>query len=315
LIEVRRERRADEDRRNFVKILNSTRLALAALALSGLALTGCLSDNGSDRTEIVLKMGVKELNASANSLSKSSTIELKKLIITLSSNGVGDSVIRDTLLAGTNGFVSNPLVEQTFSKKFQIKPLRHWTIVVKTLDARDSVIHRDSVVERDLKLGETRNITLDLSSRFVMYEVKFALPDSIKSTVTGMAQKILIHRFVMKVDSSVAIDTTVPGAFAPAPTLHAISFDYIKAGTTPDVTLQYYGRAAGNPNDTLLFEKILLDVKPDSNYAQVTATYVGPGSNGQGGATANMVFNIGKVGKTQINLDIDGRIPQFKAAR
>jgi hypothetical protein len=299
-----------------VKILNSTRLALGALAFAGLALTGCLNDNGSGETRIVLKMGVKDLNgASGSGLSKSSTLELKKLIITLSSNGVGDSVIRDTILAGTRGFVSNPLDSQQLSMNFQIKPLRHWTVVVKTLDARDSVIHRDSVVAPDIKLGETRSITMNLASRFVMYEVKFALPDSIKSTVTGMAQKILIHRFVMKVDSSIAIDTTVPGAFAPAPTQHAITFDYIKAGTTPDVTLQYYGRAAGNPNDTLLFEKVLLDVKPDSNYAQVTATYVGPGSGGNGGATANMIFNIGKVGKTQIHLDIDGRIPQFKVVR
>jgi hypothetical protein len=299
-----------------VKILNSTRLALGALALSGLVLTGCLSDQGSEGTQIVLKMGVKDLStASSNSLAKSSTIELKKLIITMTSNGLGDSAIRDTILAGTRGFVSNPLDSQTFSLKFQIKPLRHWTVVVKTLDARDSVIHRDSVVERDLKLGETRNITMDLSSRFVMYEVKFALPDSIKSTVTNMAQKILIHRFVMKVDGSIAIDTTVPGAFAPSPTQHAISFDYIKAGTTPDITLQYFGRAAGNLNDTLLFEKILLDVKPDSNYAQVSATYVGPGSDGVGGATANMIFKIGRVGKTQINLDIDEHIPQLKTAR
>lgn len=299
-----------------MKILNTTRMALGAIALAGLAFTGCLNDNDSrGPTQIVLKMGVSDLNKAAGGLSKSSTIQLKKLIVTMTSNGVGDAVIRDTVLADTGAFVSNPLVEQSFSKKFQIKPLRTWTVVVKSLDARDSVIHRDSVVAADVRLGETRNITMNLSSRFVMYEVKFALPDSIKSSVTNMAQKILIHRFVMKLDGSSVIDTTVPGAFAPAPTQHAISFDYIKAGTTPTVTLQYFGRAAGNPNDTLLFEKIIPNVRPDSTYPQVTATYVGPGSDGNGGATANMVFNIGKVGKTLINLDIDGRIPQFKAGR
>jgi hypothetical protein len=279
-----RRRAASVDRREEnVKMLTSSRRMLAAVLVVG-ALAGCLNDNSSSGpTRLVLRMGVSDVNKAGDGLKKSSTIQLRKLIITLTSNGVGDAVIRDTILSDTGAFVSNATIDQSFSKRFEIKPLRHWTVVVKTLDARDSVVHRDSVVANNLLAGETRNVTMNLSSRFVM-----------------------------KLDSAIAIDTTVPGAFAPAPAQHSITFDYILAGTTPDVTLQYYGRAAGNPNDTLLFEKVIPKVKADSTYPVQVATYVGPGSGGEGGATANMIFNIGKVGKVVFNTAINDTLPNLK---
>jgi hypothetical protein len=135
---------------------------------------------------------------------------------------------------------------------------------------------------------------LNLAARFVMYEVKFSVPDSLRSSISGMAQKMFITRFVLKVDSAIAVDSAAAGGFASLPVVHTLGFDYIRVNTRPTVTIQFYGHSEGT-NDTLMFEKIIPNVDPEATQEPVKAVYVGPGSDGTGGAIGNLVLNIGKI--------------------
>lgn len=298
---------------------------LGATALSVL-LAGCLngntgSPNEADEANLVIHAGVKDVNKVGGGLGKLSTITLHKLIITLTSGTAGDSVRRDTILAGTQGFGATATADQEFKKPYAIKPLRSWTVVVKTLDVNDSLVHYDSVVATKLLVGETRAVVMNLASRFVMYEAKFTVPDSLRSNTSGMAQKLLINRFVMKVDGVVRVDSSrAPSVFTPSTVgppanllVHTVRFDYINVSDTPDVRLEFYGRVEGVTNDTLLFAHLFENVTPTNpNPSGVSPVYVGPGAGGTGGAELGMTVNIGKVGTVVFETNISGNV--FKAA-
>jgi hypothetical protein len=301
-----------------MRTLRASSLVLGLAALAGLALTGCLNDsprNGD--AQLSIKMKVSDMDKSSKgSLGKGSAIKLKKLIITMTSNVVSDSVVRDTILASDapgSTFTTSTDADQSFSKAYAIKPLRHWTVVVKTLDTRDSVIHKDSVQALNLLAGETRTIPLNLSARYVMYEVKFSVPDSLRSNISGQAQKIIITRFVMKIDTTTAIDSSRPAGFIPD-SVHTALFDYIPANTTPDVTIRFYGHSAGT-NDTLLFQAIIPDVNPEAEQPPVKAIYVGPGADGFGGAINRLVINIGKINTIKFNTDVNDTIAVKRSPR
>ena len=300
-----------------MKFLRISPLVIGALALASLAFTGCLNESTrSGDANLSVKMALPDMVANGP-LAKGSVIKLKKIVVTMKSNVVTDSVIRDTIFASdTVGsiFVSNAGIDQAFKKSYAIKPLRHWTVVVKTFDTRDSVVHKDSVVANKLLAGETRSITLNLAARFVMYEVKFSVPDSLRSTLSNQAQKVVITRFVMKVDTTVAIDSSSPAGFAVAPFVHTSTFDYIRANTTPDVTIQFYGHSAGT-NDTLLFEAVILDVDPEAQQPDINAKYVGPGADGSGGAVNKLTINIGKVNTVTFNANLGPDIAVKASAR
>lgn len=287
-----------------------------AIAGVGAFLAGCLnggtdavSENG---TRIQLQTNLKDVGATREGgLGKASVITLDRLIVTLASV---DTVIRDTVLAGTGTFVSDASVDQSYSRAFAITPLRNWTVVAKTLDVNDSVVHYDSVAVPSLFIGETRNVTLELASRFVMYEAKFAVPDSLRSSQSGMSQGLDVRRFVMIVDGDTVADSTATPRFLPTvpgttPVVHTVRYDYINSGTSPDVLLQFFGRPAGFETDTLLFQHIFVDVDPSNpNPDGVAPEYVGPGANGISGAVAGMVVNIGKVGTVVFETDISGEV-------
>jgi hypothetical protein len=307
-------------RKSKMKAIRTPSLLLGAVAFAALAFTGCLND-ATPRTgdsRITLAMKVPDMDKAAKgALGKGSAVKLKKLIITMTSNVETDVPVHDTILASDtvgSTFTSRTDTAQSFTKAYAVKPLRHWTIVVKTLDTRDSVIHKDSVQALNLLAGETRNVPFNLDARYVMYEVKFSVPDSLRSSVSNQAQKIIITRFVMKIDSAVAIDSSRPSGFAGAPTVHTSTFDYIPANTTPDVTIQFFGHSAGT-NDTLLFQAIIPDVNPEVEQPPVNAIYVGPGADGTGGAINRLIINIGKINTIKFNTNVNDTIAVKRAAR
>src|SRR5690606_10927549 len=148
-------------------------------------------------------------------------------------------VRRDTILADTGtAFVSNASIDQQFVRNYAVKPLRSWTIVVKTLDANDSVIHYDSSVAANMLAGETRPVTLNLASRFVMYEAKFTLPDSLNFQISQFKEQLKVNRVVLRVDGEIVADSTHNPRFepgSPSPTVHTVRFDYIRVNQAPDV--------------------------------------------------------------------------------
>lgn len=265
----------------------------------GSVFVGCLNDSGSVRTEgnaqLVIQAGVKDVNKT-KSLGKTSVITLEKMIVTLRSSDPADAVHRDTVQADTGDFVSDATSDQSILRNYQVKPLRSWTVIVKTLDVNDSIIHYDSVLVDDLLIGETRAVTLNLTSRFVMYEARFSLPDSLTFTqLDSLKQQLVVDRMVMIVDGDTVVDSTHAPRFAPGQP-HSAFFDYVKVGEQPDVEIEFFGRVGADLTSTKLFEYVFKDVDPTvENPTPTTGTYTGPNA-GDLGAITGLTINIGKVG-------------------
>lgn len=302
----------------FLKI--SALVGLAALAATA---TGCLNDSGSRKdsdAHLVVVTGVQDINSKG--LGKSATITLKKLIVTLTSSNVADSVRRDTVLADTGAFSSVATENQSVLRNYSVKPLRSWTIVVKTLDANDSVIHYDSTVAASVLAGETRPVTFTLASRFVMYEAKFTVPDSLNYQVSAFKENLVINRVVLRVNGVIVADSTRSPRFEPSTTsplvsvVHTVRFDYIRTNLTPTVKVEFYGHVGAYPTDGKLFESEFVNVNPNGpNPVPVSPGYVGPPSDQIAQlATAGLVINIGKVGTVVFNTSINGNVAGKTAA-
>lgn len=302
-----------------MKFYKSFAIAGALAAAAGLS--ACLNDSGSSspnnkEAHLVVMAGVNDVNK-VKGLGKASVITLKKLVITLRSSDTADAVRGDTVLADTGSmFHSTATSDQSFSRSYAIKPLRSWTIVVKTLDANDSVIHYDSAVASNLLVAETRPVTLNLSSRYVMYEAQFTVPDSLRFQGAGIVQNLLVKRVVMRVDGTIVKDTSTTPRFTPSTTnpavtvIHSVKFDYIRSNQTPDVNIEFYGRVGSDTADSKLFEIAFPDVDPSGpNPTPKVPVYVGPGSTDRL-ATAGLVINIGKVGTVVFVTNIDGNLPK-----
>lgn len=206
---------------------------LALLCASGVLLSGCLNDSGerdgslaADEARLVIQTTVRDANASG--LAKSSAITLDRLIITLRSSIATDTVRRDTVLADTGAFLSSSASDQQFTRAFAVKALRSWTVVVKTLDVNDSVVHYDSVPVPSMLLGQTRTVNLQLGSRYAMYEARYTLPSRLYPTDVPEAQrvyqKVFFSRLVLSVDGTVVRDSATTG-------VQAAGARYVAAGT------------------------------------------------------------------------------------
>lgn len=312
--------RLEIKRESKVKLVNALSL-LGALAI-GTTVVGCMTDSGSSaanagEARIVVQAGVKDVNK-VNGLSKTSVIKLNKMIITLTSSDTLDAVRRDTILANDSvgsTFTKTATADQQFLKSISVKPLRSWTVEVKTLDDNDSVIHSNSQLVSNLLVGETRGVTINLTSRFVMYEAQFSLPDSLNFTVLGLKQQLAITRLVMTVDGDTVVDSTTAPRFAIAPTVNSIRFDYISVSDTPDVKIDFLGKVGADTAVTKLFT-VEFDsvVATNPNPPPKNPTYVGPNS-GQLSAITNLTINIGKVGTVLFQPVIDPNVTTKKSVK
>lgn len=305
-----------------MKSFKSASALLGVAVIFGAALTGCLNDSGSPSREeasLIVSTKVTDVNKVNGRLAKSAAIKLDRLIITLTSNNPEDAVRRDTIkasdTAGSN-FTTDATEDQTFSRNFLVKPLRNWTIVVKTLDVNDSVIHYDSTVANALLAGETRAVTVNLSSRFVMYEARFTVPDSLNFTLLSLKQQMSIRRVIMLVDGDTVADSSTTPRFAASPTQHSIRFDYISVNDIPDVKLEFYGSVGADTTTTKMFEQTFENVDPGNPNPSgpTTAEYVGPNSS-QLGSTVGLTINIGRVGTVVFQPVLNPDVTSKKSTR
>jgi hypothetical protein len=316
-----------------MKSFNNTfkKLALGTSVLAATVLTGCFAtDSGSKAADVgpsanlVISVGVKDVNnltkpgLAKTSIANPTGIVLRKLVITLTSSIGTDAVIRDTIFAhdsAGSAFKTDASVQQSVLKNYSVKPLRNWTVQVKTIDENDSVIHISSKTENNLQIGETRAFLLNLTSNFIVYVAKFELPDSIGSAdvnVTGK-QALNIKRFMMVIDGDTVRDTSAsPGYFASSPDINYVTYNYVSTATdTHEVRLYVYtdslgGMGSWDPSRPLFADTILVtDI--DSVYAP-ELPYTGPGSPSDpnydplnpGGAVAGLEINIGAVGQVEL---------------
>lgn len=281
------------------------KIVLGTLTLGALVLGGCLNDGATKASQdgsLSIKLSVPDVNKSG--LHKGATISFKKMIVTLTSTVGTDSVIRDTIFPGEDGFVSLATASQTVTKSYSVRPLRGWTLAVKTLDLNDSVIHFASKLADSIKVGEARQVTMNLTSKFIMYEARFTLPDSIGSSTGTFRQKLNVNRFVMVLDGDTVRDTSkvfdTVAYFVSTPVTHLVNYDYVSAGVSHVLKLYVYGDMENWPANRPIYGDSVV-ISPTDTLKTPNLAYTGPGSASDTGSTTGtridpLTIEIGKVG-------------------
>jgi hypothetical protein len=230
-------------------------------------------------------------------LSKSSAIDLRKLILEAVSSATPADTVRDTATVSGNSAV-------TVLRTLTLKPLRNWTVNAKTLDAKDSVVHQGSTASFFVKPADTSAVSLNLASRFAMYQANFnTLPDSIASTTSGTGKdKLNLKRVVLKVDGVIKADSIEASGYFAGGANVSLYFDYITPGSHT-VTLEAYG-------DLHVYSGLLysgsstFSVSAGSDDTRtVTLNWVGPTTG-----TGKLTVTLGKVGKVIVNGSLPGNV-------
>lgn len=281
---------------------------LLALPVAGLiALSGCgtaPSDPVVDASTVPqATCNTTVLLGKVGALAKSNTIGLSKLIITGVSAATPPDTLRDTTSVSGNAAV-------TVNRTFTLKPLRNWTLSAKTLDAKDSVIHSGSTASFYVKPADTATVSLNLASRYAMYQANFNnLPDSIASSTAGTGKdRVRIKRVVMKLDGAIKADSSVATQFTGGQSV-SVFFDYVTIGSHA-VVLEAYG--ALNDFSGLLYTgttTFTVSAGTDDTKA-VNLAWVGPTTG-----VAGISVTLGKVGKVTLNGTLPGTLLLKGAAK
>jgi hypothetical protein len=245
--------------------------------------------NGTVKSTIILgKVGV---------LSKTSTISLSKLILLAVSSATPADTVTDTATVSGNDAV-------TVLRTLTLKPLRNWTVSAKTLDLKDSVIHSGTSASFFVKPADTTAVSLNLTSRFAMYQANFnTLPDSIASTVSGTGKdKLNLNRVVLKVDGVIKSDSTLASGFFAGGANVSLYFDYITPGSHT-VTLEAYGPLHTYSGILYSGATTFTVSAGNDDTRSVTLNWVGPTTG-----TGKLTVMLGKVGKVIVNGTVPGTV-------
>lgn len=245
--------------------------------------------NAAVKSTIVLgKVGV---------LSKSSSISLQKLILTAVSSATPADTVRDTATVSGNSQV-------TVLRVLTLAPLRNWTITAVSKDAKDSVIHQGATASFFVKPADTAEVTLNLASRFSMYEARFnSLPDSISSSVSGTGKdKLNLNRVTLLVDGVVKADSTLPSGYFSGNQNVTVFWDYIAPGSHT-ITLEAYGALHNYTGKLYSGSSTFTSTAGTDDTRSVTLNWVGPTTG-----TGKLTVTVGKVGKVTINGGLPGTV-------
>lgn len=192
-------------------------------------------------------------------LAKRQTIDLNRLVLTLTS--MGEDTIRDSVsLSGTGG----SSVELNF---YDLKAPRQWKADAVTYDHCDSVIHHGTQTFFT-NPADTAEVTLDLNSKYSMLRISFNdIPDS--------AQEILVFVDGVQMADSVLEVSDMPDSVV-------LGFDYLSAsveGIAHAISLRIKGRYLGK--ETVLFTAdTVIDAKSgESKVHNITCKWTGPIKN------------------------------------
>jgi hypothetical protein len=261
---------------------------------------------GKNPTSVSAQGPEKEINATVRStvvlgkvgvLSKTSTINLAKLVLTAVSSATPADTVRDTSVVTGNAQVVSV-------RTLTLAPLRNWVVTAKSLDAKDSVVHSGSSASFFVKPADTADVTLNLTSRFAMYEARFnSLPDSISSSVSGTGKdKLNLNRVVLLVDGVIKADSVLASGFFSANQNVNVFWDYITPGNHT-VTLEAYGVLhtftgklySGSANFTV--------TAGTDDTRTLNLNWVGPTTG-----TGKLTVTLGKVGKVIVNGALPGTV-------
>lgn len=285
----------------------NTRKSAITKIIIGLLAPAFFVNCGSSPTSTAALPPGGEMNATVTStvvlgkvgvLGKTSAISLSKLVVTAVSGATPPDTVRDTSSVSGNAQV-------TVLRMLTLPPLRNWVVTAKSLDAKDSVIHQGTSSPFFVKPADTANVSLNLTSRFAMYEARFnSLPDSIRSSQAGTGKdKLNLNRVVLKVDGVIKADSVhVAGTYFSGNQSVNVFWDYITPGAHT-VTLEAYGVL--NTYSGLLYSgaSTFTVTAGNDDTRTVTLGWVGPTTG-----TGKLTVTLGKVGKVIINGGLPGTV-------
>ena len=281
-----------DDMKPQMKILPLLLLALGLLAGCGASpsatdpsATGGKDGDGNKASEFDSPARFTLELGRVGALAKSNGIVMRKLILVAASNAVPADSVRDTsFLDGTGG--------GTIKRLMKLKPKITWTVMAKSLDMRDSIIHLGSTQPFIVKPADTADVSLSLAARYVMYQAVFgSLPYSVSASADGTERiAVNLNRVSLKIDGVAKADSLAKGYFTPGQDV-SLNFDYVAPGQHT-VTLEAYGIVNGWSG--LLFSGTgTLSSNPGEDGSKpITLTWVGP-NTGSGRVTVI----LGRVGK------------------
>jgi hypothetical protein len=229
-------------------------------------------------------------------LRKTSAISLTRLVLTAVSSATPQDTVNDTVAVTGNDAV-------TVTRSLTLKPLRDWVISAKSLDMKDSVIHSGSTVSFYVRPADTTAVSLNLTSRFAMYQANFnALPDSISSTTPGTGKdKLNLNRVVLKVDGEIKADSLASGYFAAGQNV-SVYFDYITPGSHT-VTLEAYGIMHTYSGILYSGSSTFTVAAGNDDTRSLSLGWVGPTTG-----TGALTVTLGKVGTVVVNGVVSGDV-------
>lgn len=285
-----------------MKILNTAYLKVMIVSLAPVFLIDCGStpSTSPDKANAGQPAGVirsSVLLGRVGELGKTATINLQKLILTAISTATPSDTISDTSTVSGNDAV-------TVVRTLVLKPLRTWVINAKTLDAKDSVIHSGSTTSFFVKPADTAAVSLNLTSRFSMYQANFnTLPDSINASSAGTGKdKLNLNRLVLKIDGVIKADSVLVSGYFTGGQNVSEYFDYITPGTHT-ITLEAYGVLHTFTGLLYTGSSTFTVAAGVDDTKSVVLNWVGPTSG-----SGKLTVTIGKVGKVVINGTLPGTV-------
>ncbi len=238
--------------------------------------TSSVPNGESGSANITVKIG------NVGSLAKSATIEFAKLCVSLSASG--EAPIYDTIPISGNG-------TNTVSKTYgPLASLKTWTLIVHSLDTRDSIIHSGSTTFNVLPRQTVTIPVLDLSAHFSMLKANFF---PIRDSVTRC--ELLVNG--INVDDSSFVKQILLGDTV------KLDYDYLKTNVSQRIKMDVYGSMWGF--DTLLYTgDTAITPLPgvNSTYA-ITLRWVGPALPPPGQATMTVI--LGAVGTVTVEGELE----------
>ncbi len=285
------------DTKNIVK-LASALTAAALLGACGKA-NSPVAANGNPDKEINATVKSTILLGKVGVLSKSNTINLTKLILTAVSSATPPDTVRDTSTVSGNAAV-------TVLRTLTLAPLRNWTLNAKSLDSKDSIIHEGASSAFFVKPADTAAVTLNLTSKFAMYQANFnTLPDSISSSVSGTGKdKLNLNRVVLLIDGVIKADSILASGYFSGNQNVSVFFDYITPGSHT-VTLEAYGVLHYFTGKLYSGASTFTSTTGVDQTQAVTLNWVGPTTG-----TGKLTVTLGKVGKVTVNGTLPGTVIQ-----
>lgn len=291
-------------KRNWEDIMTNGKSKLIKLFI-GLIAPALFVNCGKNPTSVADKRG-EEKNAAVQStivlgkvgaLSKGSAISLSRLVLTAVSTSTPPDTVRDTVAVSGNAQV-------TVLRTLTLAPLRTWVVNAKSLDAKDSVVHSGSSASFFVKPADTAEVSLNLASRFAMYEARFnSLPDSISSSASGTGKdKLNINRVVLLVDGVIKADSALASGFFSAGQNVNVFWDYITPGNHT-VTLEAYGTLHTFTGMLYSGASTFTVTAGNDDTRNVSLGWVGPTTG-----TGKLSVTLGKVGKVIVNGALPGTV-------